>query len=127
MTDCVDGLVTGTANSLFTTVVLPYMCMDQTDRKIQCNTWTFDLGVTPRVPYESGNTIRQGLAIAVEDNFMETFDLGVAPRVPYESGNTIRQAPSLPHPRHGSHHLDPSEASQDCAQTDGSGWRIQRQ
>ena len=57
--------------------------MDYPDRKIEWNVWTFDQGLASRVPYEaaartltqrkqsfSGYTVRQGLAITMEHNFM---------------------------------------------------------
>ena len=78
-----DGLITDATNSPFTTIILPYMYMDYPDRKIEWNVWTFDQGLASRVPYEaaartltqrkqtfSGYTVRQGLAITMEHNFM---------------------------------------------------------
>ena len=83
LTDRVDGLLTDATNSPFTTVILPYMYMEYPDRKIEWNVWTFDQGLASRVPYEaaartltqrkqafSGYTVRQGLAITMEHNFM---------------------------------------------------------
>jgi hypothetical protein len=83
ITDRVDGLITDATNSPFTTIILPYMYMDYPDRKIEWNVWTFDQGLASRVPYEaaartltqrkqsfSGYTVRQGLAITMEHNFM---------------------------------------------------------
>jgi len=85
ITDRVDGLITDATNSPFTTVILPYMYMDYPDRKVEWNVWTFDQGLASRVPYESaartltqrkqsfsGYTVRQGLAISMEHNFMMT-------------------------------------------------------
>ena len=85
ITDRVDGLITDATNSPFTTVILPYMYMDYPDRKVEWNVWTFDQGLASRVPYESaartltqrkqsfsGYTVRQGLAITMEHNFMMT-------------------------------------------------------
>ena len=59
------------------------MYMEYPDRKIEWNVWTFDQGLASRVPYEaaartltqrkqafSGYTVRQGLAITMEHNFM---------------------------------------------------------
>jgi len=79
----VDGLITDATNSPFTPIILPYMSMDYPDRKIEWNVWTFDQGLASRVPYEaaartltqrkqtfSGYTVRQGLAITMEHNFM---------------------------------------------------------
>jgi len=61
------------------------MYMDYPDRKIVWNVWTFDQGLASRVPYEaaartltqskqsfSGYTVRQGLAIHMEHNFIMT-------------------------------------------------------
>ena len=61
------------------------MYMDYPDRKIEWNVWNFDQGLASRVPYEaaartltqskqsfSGYTVRQGLAIQMEHNFMMT-------------------------------------------------------
>jgi len=83
ITDRVDGLITDATNSPFTTIILPYMYMEYPDRKIEWNVWTFDQGLASRVPYEaaartltqrkqsfSGYTVRQGLAITMEHNFM---------------------------------------------------------
>jgi len=85
ITDRVDGLITDATNSPFTTIILPYMYMDYPDRKVEWNVWTFDQGLASRVPYESaartltqrkqsfsGYTVRQGLAITMEHNFMMT-------------------------------------------------------
>jgi hypothetical protein len=59
------------------------MYMEQPDRKIKWNVYSFDEGIASRVPYESaarvlpqtkrsfaGYAVRQGLAIAMEHNFM---------------------------------------------------------
>ena len=83
LTDRVDGLITDATNSPFTTVILPYKYIDQVDAKIKWNVWSFDEGLASRVPYESaartltqtkrsyaGYTVRQGLAITMEHNFM---------------------------------------------------------
>jgi hypothetical protein len=83
ITDRVDGLITDTTKSPFTSTILPYMYMEYPDRKIEWNVWTFDQGLASRVPYESaartltqrkqsfsGYTVRQGLAITMEHNFM---------------------------------------------------------
>jgi len=83
ITDRVDGLITDATESPFTTIILPYMYMEYPDRKIEWNVWTFDQGLASRVPYESaartltqrkqtfsGYTVRQGLAITMEHNFM---------------------------------------------------------
>jgi hypothetical protein len=83
LTDRVDGLITDATSSPFTKNILPYMYMDQPDRKIKWNVYSFDEGMASRVPYESaarvlpqskrsfaGYAVRQGLAIAMEHNFM---------------------------------------------------------
>ena len=85
ITDRVDGLIADATNSPFTTIILPYMYMEYPDRKVEWNVWTFDQGLASRVPYESaartltqrkqsfsGYTVRQGLAITIEHNFMMT-------------------------------------------------------
>ena len=78
-----DGLITDTTASPFTTVILPYKYIENVDAKIKWNVWSFDEGMASRVPYESaartltqtkrsyaGYTIRHGLAITMEHNFM---------------------------------------------------------
>ena len=83
LTDRVDGLITDATSSPFTKNILPYKYLDQPDRKIKWNVYHFDEGVASRVPYESaarvlpqskqsfsGYAVRQGLAIAMEHNFM---------------------------------------------------------
>jgi hypothetical protein len=83
LTDRVDGLITDATSSPFTKNILPYMYMDQPDKKIKWNVYSFDEGMASRVPYESaarvlpqskrsfaGYAVRQGLAIAMEHNFM---------------------------------------------------------
>lgn len=79
LNDKVDGLITDTTSSPFTTKILPYFYIEDVDRKIKWNRWSFDEGLASRVPYESaartltqsktsyeGYTIRQGLAITME-------------------------------------------------------------
>lgn len=81
--DRVDGLITDATNSPFTTVILPYQYIDQPDRKLKWNAFSFDEGLASRVPYEasarvltqtkrsySAYLVRHGLAIAMEHNFM---------------------------------------------------------
>lgn len=76
-------MITDATKSPFTTVILPYKWLDNPDRKLEWNVWTFDEGLASRVPYESsartltqrkesfsGYTVRQGLAIVMEHNFM---------------------------------------------------------
>lgn len=83
LTDRIDGLITDATSSPFTKNILPYLYMDQPDRKIKWNVYSFDEGMASRVPYESaarvlpqskrsfaGYAVRQGLAIAMEHNFM---------------------------------------------------------
>ena len=83
LTDRIDGLITDATNSPFTKTILPYLYVDQPDKKIKWNVYSFDEGVASRVPYEaaarvlpqskrtfSGYAVRQGLAIAMEHNFM---------------------------------------------------------
>ena len=83
LTDRIDGLITDATTSPFTKNILPYLYMDQPDKKIKWNVYSFDEGIASRVPYESaarvlpqsnrsfaGYAVRQGLAIAMEHNFM---------------------------------------------------------
>jgi hypothetical protein len=83
LTDRIDGLITDTTGSPFTTKILPYKFIENVDQKIKWNAWSFDEGLASRVPYESaartltqtkrsyaGYTVRQGLAITMEHNFM---------------------------------------------------------
>lgn len=83
LADKIDGLITDTSGSPFTTKILPYLYIENVDQKIKWNRWSFDEGLASRVPYESaartltqsktsyaGYTVRQGLAITMEHNFM---------------------------------------------------------
>jgi len=83
LADRIDGLVTDTTASPFTTLILPYKHIDNVDGKIKWNVWSYDEGMASRVPYEAsarvltqtkrsfaGYTVRQGLAIVLEANFM---------------------------------------------------------
>jgi hypothetical protein len=83
LTDRVDGLITDATSSPFTKNILPYMYMENPDKKIKWNVYNFDEGMASRVPYEAaarvlpqskrsfaGYVVRQGLAIAMEHNFM---------------------------------------------------------
>ncbi len=83
LTDRIDGLITDATNSPFTTVILPYTYLNNPDAKFTWNRYSFDEGLANRVPYESaartlaqtrrsyeGYTVRQGLAITMEHNFM---------------------------------------------------------
>ena len=83
LTDKIDGCITDATNSPFTTVILPYQYLSNPDAKFTWNRYSFDEGLASRVPYESaartmaqtrrsyeGYTVRQGLAITMEHNFM---------------------------------------------------------
>lgn len=83
LTDRVDGLITDATNSPFTRNILPYKYLENPDQKLKWNVYSFDEGIASRVPYEaaarvlpqskqsfSGYVVRQGLAIAMEHNFM---------------------------------------------------------
>ena len=83
LTDRVDGLITDATNSPFTRNILPYKYLENPDEKLKWNVYSFDEGIASRVPYEAaarvlpqskksfaGFTVRHGLAIAMEHNFM---------------------------------------------------------
>jgi hypothetical protein len=83
LTDRVDGLITDTTNSPFTTVILPYKYIPNPDAKIKWNAFSYDEGLASRVPYEAAArvltqtkrsyaafAVRHGLAIEMEHNFM---------------------------------------------------------
>ena len=83
LTDRVDGLITDATNSPFTRNILPYVYLENPDQKLKWNVYSFDEGMASRVPYEAaarvlpqskrsfaGYVVRQGLAIAMEHNFM---------------------------------------------------------
>lgn len=83
LTDRIDGLITDKTDSPFTRNILPYVYLENPDQKLKWNVYSFDEGIASRVPYEAaarvlpqtkrsfaGYTIRQGLAIAMEHNFM---------------------------------------------------------
>jgi len=83
LTDRIDGLITDATSSPFTRNILPYFYLENPDAKIKWNVYSFDEGMASRVPYESaarvltqtkssqsGYAIRQGLAIAMEHNFL---------------------------------------------------------
>ena len=74
MKDCIDECITDTTNSPFTTVILPYTYTDGLDRKFEWNGWRFDVGVTREMTAREyqGYIVRQGLAIAMEGDFMAT-------------------------------------------------------
>ena len=83
LTDRIDGLITDTTSSPFTTVILPYKYIANPDAKIKWNAYSYDEGLATRVPYESAArvltqtkrsysayVVRHGLAIEMEHNFM---------------------------------------------------------
>ena len=53
LADRIDGLITDTTSSPFTTVILPYKYIENVDQKLKWNAWSFDEGLASRVPYES--------------------------------------------------------------------------
>ncbi len=53
LADRIDGLITDTTSSPFTTIILPYKYIENVDQKIKWNAWSFDEGLASRVPYES--------------------------------------------------------------------------
>ena len=53
LADRIDGLITDTTSSPFTTVILPYKYIENVDQKIKWNALSFDEGLASRVPYES--------------------------------------------------------------------------
>lgn len=83
LTDRIDGLITDTTNSPFTTVILPYKYIANPDAKIKWNAFSYDEGLASRVPYEAAArvltqtkrsyaafAVRHGIAIEMEHNFM---------------------------------------------------------
>lgn len=83
LTDRIDGLISDSTTSPFTSVILPYTYIDNPDRKITWRTYSYDEGLASRVPYESAARtltqtkqafkaflVRHGLAITMEHNFM---------------------------------------------------------
>jgi hypothetical protein len=44
LADKIDGLITDTTSSPFTTKILPYMYIENVDAKIKWNRWSFDEG-----------------------------------------------------------------------------------
>lgn len=81
--DRIDGLITDATNSPFTSVILPYMYVEQPDRKFKWNSMSYDEGLATRVPYEASARVltqtkrsyaaymvRHGIAIRMEHNFM---------------------------------------------------------
>eukprot|EP00961_Rhodomonas_salina_P253220 3422293-Rhodomonas_salina.1 len=49
MTDRIDGLITDTTNSPYTTLILPYRYIETPDAKFKWNVWSFDEGLASRV------------------------------------------------------------------------------
>ena len=83
--DRIDGLITGSTGSPFTSLILPYVFWSSPDAKIKWRVFSFDEGMASRVPYEaaartltqsqekmSSFATRHGLAITMEHNFMMT-------------------------------------------------------
>lgn len=83
LTERIEGLITDSTNSPFTRNILPYVYLPYPDHKIKWHVYSFDEGIASRVPYEAaarvlpqskqsfaGYAVRQGLAIAMEHNFM---------------------------------------------------------
>ena len=83
LTDRIDGLISDATNSPFTSLILPYTYIDNPDKKLTWNSWSFDEGLASRVPYEAAARtltqtkrsfkaflVRHGLAITMEHNFM---------------------------------------------------------
>ena len=83
LTDRIDGLISDATNSPFTSLILPYTYIDNPDKKLTWNTWSFDEGLASRVPYEAAARtltqtkrsfkaflVRHGIAINMEHNFM---------------------------------------------------------
>jgi hypothetical protein len=81
--DRIDGLITDSTNSPFTSNILPYKYVDQPDRKFKWHSMSYDEGLATRVPYEasarvltqtkrsnSAYMVRQGMSIRMEHNFM---------------------------------------------------------
>ena len=81
--DRIDGLISSSTGSPFTSLILPYMHFDRPDNKISWRVMGYDEGLASRVPYESAArtltqsreefsayATRHGLAITMEHNFM---------------------------------------------------------
>jgi len=80
LTDRIDSLITDATNSPFTRNMLPYVYLENPDQKLKWNVYSFNEGITSRVPYERAARVlpqnkrsfagySQGL-IAMEHNFM---------------------------------------------------------
>jgi hypothetical protein len=96
--DRIDGLITDATNSPFTSVILPYMYVENPDRKFKWNSMSYDEGLATRVPYESAARVltqtkrsnsayivRHGMAIRMEHNFM------MSPKGREDFQNQLRQ------------------------------------
>jgi len=81
--DRIDGLISTSTGSPFTSLILPYVHFDNPDNKISWRVFAYDEGLASRVPYESAArtltqsreefsayATRHGLAITMEHNFM---------------------------------------------------------
>jgi len=81
--DRIDGLISQSTGSPFTSIILPYVHHDRPDNTIKWRVFSFDEGLASRVPYESAArtltqsreefsayATRHGLAITMEHNFM---------------------------------------------------------
>jgi len=83
--DRIDGLISSSTGSPFTSLILPYTHYDRPDNVIKWRVFSFDEGLASRVPYESAArtltqgreefqayATRHGLALTMEHNFMMT-------------------------------------------------------
>ena len=81
--DRIDGLISTSTGSPFTSLILPYVHFENPDNKISWRVFAYDEGLASRVPYESAArtltqsreefsayATRHGLAITMEHNFM---------------------------------------------------------
>jgi len=81
--DRIDGLISNSTGSPFTSLILPYVHFDRPDNTIKWRVFSFDEGLASRVPYESAArtltqsreefsayATRHGLSITMEHNFM---------------------------------------------------------
>ena len=96
--DRIDGIITDATNSPFTSLILPYLYVEEPDRKFKWNSMSYDEGLAVRVPYESAARVltqtkrsnaaylvRYGFGIRMEHNFM----MSPAGRVDFQ--NQLRQ------------------------------------
>ena len=81
--DRIDGLISSSTGSPYTSLILPYVHFDRPDNKISWRVFAYDEGLASRVPYESAArtltqsreqfsayATRHGLSISMEHNFM---------------------------------------------------------